>query len=189
MDHPFAAWPGWLQLLAGLALAGLGVLGVARMAPAGRALKAIGGPGIVAFELAGSTQRSSAILAQWGADGQAAARRSLRADYFFIVGYAGVLSLLAACTSAALGDKTWDWMAAAGNGVAYLALLAGLCDVAENLLLTAVLDRAQSGELQPYAGWARRLALAKFCLVLAVVAWIVLVTWPGALMSSGGGGR
>ncbi len=187
MGHPFATWPGWVQLLAGIALAGLGALGVARMTPAGRALKATGGPGIVAFQLAGSTQRSSALLARWGADGQAAARRSLRADYLFIVGYAGVLSLLAACSSAALGDKTWSWVAAAGNSVAWLALLAGLCDVAENLLLTTVLDRAQSGDLQPYAGWARRLALAKFCLALAVVAWIVLVAWPGTLTPSGGG--
>jgi hypothetical protein len=165
MGHPFAAWPGWLQLLAGIALAVLGALGVARMAPAGRALKAIGGPGIVAFQLAGSMQRSSAILARWGADGQAAARRSLRADYLFIVGYTGVLSLLAACSSAALGSRP-------GAGWRPLA---------------TVLDRAQSGELQPYASWARRLALTKFCLALAVVAWIVLVAWPGTLTPSGGG--
>jgi hypothetical protein len=58
-----------------------------------RGMKSTGGPGIVAFELAGTEVRATQIMDSWGERGRRAARTSLRLDF----GYAASegVSLLA----------------------------------------------------------------------------------------------
>jgi hypothetical protein len=56
-------------------------------------MRATGGPGIIAFELAGSGFRAEQIMAQWGPDGQRAARASMWLDFGYMTSY-GVLSAL-----------------------------------------------------------------------------------------------
>ena len=54
-----------------------------------------GGPGIIAFELAGNAERAHRIMSAWGDDGRRAARRSLHHQLDF--GY--VTSLMADAVS------------------------------------------------------------------------------------------
>ena len=70
-----------------------------------------GGPGIIAFELAGSNAQATEIMAEWGAAGQDAARLSLWLDFPYLVLYG-----------------------------AFLPAVAALCDVAEDVGLLLILD-------------------------------------------------
>jgi hypothetical protein len=54
-------------------------------------MRRTGGPGIVAFELAGTEARATQIMASWGERGRRAARTSLRLD-----GYAASYGILTA---------------------------------------------------------------------------------------------
>jgi hypothetical protein len=139
------------------------------------------GPGIVAFELARTTERTSEILRIWGAQGQAAARRSLLWDLPFIAAYGGLLSLLASSAAPSMGDKTWAWVAGAGRAIAVAALLAAALDLVENALLWSILGSGDRPQVQPQARLAWAAAWAKFALLGVVILWIVLVAWPVVL--------
>jgi hypothetical protein len=129
-----------------------------------------GGPGILGFELAGSEQRAAEILADWGDEGQDAARLSLWLDFPYLVAYGAFLAV----ASLALGD------AAARRGRARLARLArpaaaaaagaAAWDVAENVCLLIVLGGA-GGATAPLL--ATIFASAKFALLAAVLAYVL----------------
>ena len=57
------------------------------MSPAENRMKDTGGPGMVPFELSGGQHRADEILAEWGEDGQAAARQQLWIDFGFLLAY------------------------------------------------------------------------------------------------------
>lgn len=59
-----------------------------------RRLRATGGPGIVAFELAGNTSRAERIMGRWGHDGRRAARLSLWLDFGYMASYGALAALL-----------------------------------------------------------------------------------------------
>lgn len=63
-----------------------------------RAMKRTGGPGIIAFELAGTPERSRKIMDTWGPEGQSAARLSLLLDYPLLITYCGIQ--VAGCAAA-----------------------------------------------------------------------------------------
>jgi hypothetical protein len=67
----------WGLLGAGIAT----LLLLLAMAPADGRMKDTGGPGIVPFELTGGQDRADEIMAEWGEDGQDAARESLWIDF------------------------------------------------------------------------------------------------------------
>lgn len=58
-----------------------------------RQMRRAGGPGIIAFELAGNATRAQRIMNAWGDDGRRAARRSLQLDFGYMTTY-GVLTAL-----------------------------------------------------------------------------------------------
>jgi hypothetical protein len=77
-----------------LALAATGFAGyTAIMAVLERRMRRSGGPGIIAFELAGSASHAERIMSRWGHDGQRAARWSLWLDFGYMLTY-GTLSCL-----------------------------------------------------------------------------------------------
>ncbi|HEX2194221.1 MAG TPA: hypothetical protein VHK63_04580, partial [Candidatus Limnocylindria bacterium] len=75
-----------------------------------------GGPGIVGFELAGFEGDSEEILAEWGSEGEDAARLSLLIDFPFLVAYSAFWAL-------------------AVPRVRVLAVAAGAFDALENVCL------------------------------------------------------
>jgi hypothetical protein len=52
-----------------------------------RGMRRIGGPGIVAFELAGTEERANQIMASWGDRGRRAARAAPRLDFGYEASY------------------------------------------------------------------------------------------------------
>ena len=83
----------------GLILAAVAsVLLLLAMAPAEERMKDTGGPGMVPFELTGGEDRADEILAEWGEEGQDAARESLWIDFGFLLAYGTFLTLALAAT-------------------------------------------------------------------------------------------
>lgn len=91
-----------------------------------------GGPGIIAFELAGNAQRAQRIMSAWGDDGRHAARRSLQLDFGYMATYGALTALLVDRARRRLGHPAAVCLgvipAVAGDaleGVALLNVLAG----------------------------------------------------------------
>jgi hypothetical protein len=91
-----------------------------------------GGPGIVAFEVAGNAQRAQRIMSTWGDDGRRAARRSLQLDFGYMATYGALTALLLDRARRRLGHPVAVCLgvvpAVAGDaleGVALLNVLAG----------------------------------------------------------------
>jgi hypothetical protein len=59
-----------------------------------RQMRGTGGPGIIAFELAGNTTRAQQIMSAWGEDGRRAARLSLQLDFGYMATYGALTALL-----------------------------------------------------------------------------------------------
>ncbi len=115
-----------------------------------RRMRKAGGPGIIAFELAGTPERAKKIMRKWGAEGQAAARVSLILDYPFLVTYSGLQFI--GCKAA--GGR-------AAKVIAPAQIAAGAFDAIENTALLGVL----AGRDDRLPALARACALAKFALL------------------------
>ncbi|GAA1560478.1 hypothetical protein GCM10009789_12200 [Kribbella sancticallisti] len=149
-------------------------------------LRQTGGPDIVAFELAGSTKQSREILTAWGPAGWQAAKRNIHADFPFILGYTGVLAIPALVSADTIGRQTWPSTEGIGIAIAIAVVLAGLLDVAEDVLLLSVLSSAnKADDLQPHALAAKVCALIKFSLIALAIVWLILVAFPVVLTAAG----
>ncbi len=144
----------------------LGAAGLAQLGPllsAEREMKASGGPGILAFELAGSPERAERMLDKWGERGQRAARTSLLLDFPYPATYALLHCL--ACTAA--GERHRERgrtrLATAAPALAWAQLAAALFDYVENVSLLLVL----AGTRSRVPALARNAALTKFALLFA----------------------
>jgi hypothetical protein len=91
-----------------------------------------GGPGIIAFELAGNAERAQRIISAWGEDGRRAARRSLYLDFGYMATYGALTAQLVDYARRRLGHPAGVWLgvvpavaADAVEGVALLNVLAG----------------------------------------------------------------
>lgn len=131
-----------------------------------------GGPGIVGFELAGSQEEATEILADWGDDGQDAARLSLWLDFPYLLVYGAFLVLAALALGDAAARRGWARTARLARPVAILAAASAACDAVENVGLLIVLG-GDGGSAAPTVATA--FAVAKFVL-LALVLTYLLVT-------------
>lgn len=116
-------------------------------------IKASGGPGIVAFELAGTADRAEAIMNTWGPVGRRTAETSLRLDFGYMLTYGTLLMLLVDRARRRHGH------AAALSLVAVPAVAA---DAIEGFALLKVLERKDVGA---NARRARTAALIKFAVL------------------------
>jgi hypothetical protein len=139
------------------------------MAPAEEQMKETG-PGIVTFELAGTQERADEILAEWGDDGQDAAREQLLIDFAFLIAYGTFLTLAVAAVRDRLGRRGWTRLAAVGAVIVPFGAAAAAFDAAENACLLAVLDDAGSA----FPTLATIFAAAKFALLAAAIAYLVI---------------
>lgn len=155
---------------AGLLSFGAAYLGLsAWMSSQERSMRRGGGPGIVGFELAGSDARVEEILAAWGPDGRAAARRSLLIDYGVLATYAPLMAGLCRGAASRLERRRSGRLAALGPALAAAQLIAGACDVVENTALLAVL----AGRRRPLPEVATAAARLKFTLLAAGGGYLV----------------
>ena len=127
------------------------------------------GPGIIPFEVAGTEEEAREILDDWGEEGQNAARRSLIADFPYLIAYA--VFLAAGCTVAAgrFAARGWSGVARLGAPLGWAMFAAGAFDAIENVALLRVLD----GNLDPWPGIALFAAIPKFALTGIGIAYVI----------------
>jgi hypothetical protein len=172
--HPFEHAPGVLQFFVGVVAAVLAGFGMAIMRDLGVTLRTRGA-GIVDFELAGSAKRLNEIRCSWGAEGQTAAVQSLLVDtVLFVPGYAVLTAIIAAGCAQEVGFRTASALADVTRVAAWLALLAGSLDLAENAALGLVLH----GHVRVPGRIAQWCASVKFVAIGVAAAWLVFFVVP-----------
>jgi hypothetical protein len=134
-----------------------------------------GGPGIVGFELAGSSERAAEILADWGEKGQDAARLSLWLDFPYLVAWGSFLALAVAAVRDRGAERGWGRFARIGVVVVAFAIAAAACDAVEDVNLLLTLE-GHGGSAAPAI--AMGFAVAKFALMT-----IALVYLAGGLIA------
>lgn len=97
-----------------------------------RRMHRTGGPGIIAFELAGNGTRAQQMMSAWGDDGRRAARLSLQLDFGYMATYGALTALLVDYARRRLGHPAAVFLGVipavvgdAVEGVALLNVLAG----------------------------------------------------------------
>jgi hypothetical protein len=130
-----------------------------------------GGPGIIGFELAGSEDRATEILADWGDDGTDAAKASLWLDYAYIVAYGTFLVLAAAATRDLADRRGWGRMAGFGLPVMTFAAAAAAFDAIEDVGLLLAVNQ-HGGDLAPRL--AQICATLKFALLAVTIAYLLV---------------
>ena len=145
------------------------------MSPAEERMKDTGGPGMVPFELTGGQDRADEILAEWGEDGQDAARESLWIDFGFLLAYGTFLTLALAAVRDLARRRGWRRLAAIGTVVVAFGALGAAFDALENICLLLTLDG--SGSAFPLL--ATIFAACKFLLLAFAIVYLLagLATW------------
>ncbi len=155
---------------------GLWILGIAAavlflvLAALDLRMQSTGGPGIVGLELAGTTDRATQIMAEWGQTGQDAARLSLWIDFVYLIAYGGFLALAILAVRDAARRRGWETYARYGTAIAVLPIVAALCDVVEDVGLLLVLDGHGASRI-PQAATA--FALLKFAALAVALAYLL----------------
>jgi hypothetical protein len=136
-----------------------------------RRMQDAGGPGIVSFEMARSSERAVEIMAEWGPDGQDAARASLWLDFLYLTAYGLFLWLAVRALRDALARRAIDGFACFGERIALLPLVGAACDAVEDLFLLLVLD-GRGGDAAP--ALATAFASLKFVCLGVVVIYLLV---------------
>lgn len=137
------------------------------MSPAEERMQDTGGPGMVPFELTGGKDRADEILAEWGEEGQDAARESLWIDFGFLLAYGIFLTLALAAVRDLARDRGWRRLASIGAVAVSFGALGAAFDALENICLLLTLDGA--GAAFPLL--ATIFAGCKFILLGAAIAY------------------
>ncbi|OBA87076.1 hypothetical protein A5662_02680 [Mycobacteriaceae bacterium 1482268.1] len=177
---PFESWAFCAQSALFSAMAMTLVVFTLAMRSNATAMRA-GGTGIIGLQRAGSADKAHAILTAWGVDGRRSARRDLWLDLGLIVGYAVGLSVAFSSAVSGIADAAGQWWALAARLFAWLPLLAGVVDIAENGFLAVILARYDEGNPKSLDGWPRGasvLSRIKFFLLALALGWVALVLWP-----------
>jgi hypothetical protein len=149
------------------ALASLALL--LAMSPADERMQDTGGPGIVPFELTGGQDRADEILAEWGEEGQDAARESLWIDFGFLLAYGTFLTLALAAVRDLAAERGWLRLAAIGRVVVWFGALGAAFDALENACLLLTLGEA--GAAFPLL--ATIFAACKFIFLVAAIVYLL----------------
>jgi hypothetical protein len=139
------------------------------MSPADDRLHDTGGPGIVPFEVSGGSDRADEILAEWGEEGQDAARESLWIDFGFLLAYGTFLTLALSATRDLAREREWRRLTAIGGFTVWLGALGAGFDALENICLLLTIDRAGSA----FPVLATIFASCKFVLLALAIAYLL----------------
>lgn len=140
------------------------------MSPAENRMKDTGGPGMVPFELTGGQDRADEILAEWGEDGQDAAREQLWIDFGFLLAYGTFLSLALAAVRDWARQRDWRRLAAIGVVAVWFGALCAGFDALENICLLLTLGGA--GAAFPLL--ATIFAACKFAFLAMAIAYLIV---------------
>jgi hypothetical protein len=139
------------------------------MSPAENRMMDTGGPGMVPFELSGGQHRADEILAEWGEDGQDAAREQLWIDFGFMLAYGSFLTFALAAVLDLARRRSWRRLVAIGAVVVFFGALGACFDALENICLLLTLNDA--GAAFPLL--ATIFATCKFALITVAIAYLI----------------
>jgi len=139
------------------------------MSPAENRMTDTGGPGMIQFELTGGQDRADEILAEWGEDGQDAARQSLWIDFGFMLAYGTFLTLALAAVRDLARERSWRRLTTIGGVVVSFGALGAAFDALENVCL--LLTLGASGAAFPLL--ATIFAACKFVLIALAIAYLI----------------
>jgi hypothetical protein len=108
-------------------------------------------------------------MAEWGEDGQDAARESLWIDFGFLLAYGTFLTLALAATRDLARDRGWSRLAAIGATIVSFGALGAAFDALENACLLLTLDGA--GAAFPLL--ATIFAACKFILLTVTIVYLL----------------
>jgi hypothetical protein len=128
-----------------------------------------GGPGVVPFEVAGTSEEAREILDDWGEQGRDAARLSLIVDYAYLVAYSIFLAVGCTIAGERLARRGMTRLARIGPLLGWAQFAAAACDAIENAALLRVLD----GHTEVYPGIALYAAIPKFALAGLGLAYVI----------------
>jgi hypothetical protein len=156
-----------------LALAAVTLISGAAMLPA---MKTMGDHGysVIAFEKAGSVERSAEILDAWGDAGKRAAWWQLAFDTPFVIGYglfaAGACAAVARRAEAAHKPRLWR----AATVLVWFGPVAAAADFAQNVSLALILSGHVTQPWPAISAFAAPLTMVfeDTALVFALVAWL-----------------
>jgi hypothetical protein len=124
---------------------------------------------MVPFELTGGQDRADEILAEWGEEGQDAARESLWIDFGFLLAYGAFLTLAVAAMRDVARERGWRRLAAIGGPVVWFGAAGAAFDALENTCLLLTLDGA--GAALPLL--ATIFAACKFALIAIAIGYLL----------------
>ena len=130
-----------------------------------------GGPGIVGFEFAWDEDGASRILADWGDEGEDAARLSLWLDFLYLIAYAAFLTLAVGGVRERARELGLTRIASVGAAVIAFPAAAAALDALEDVCLLIALDGG-GGDTAPLL--AGVFASIKFALAAAAILYIVI---------------
>lgn len=165
----------WKLIVTGIAT----LLLLLAMSPSDQRMRDTGGPGIVPFELAGGQDRADEIFAEWGEEGQDAARESLWIDFGFMLAYGSFLTLALAAVRDLARGRGWRRLAAVGAAVVSFGALGAGFDALENICLLLTLGGAGAA----FPVLATIFAACKF--ILLAIAIIYLLAGLGTRLLRG----
>jgi len=132
----------------------------------GAVLKTVDSPrAIVDLELANEPQRVQALLSNWNIQD---VRLNIQIDFLFIVAYTFFLALAADGMATKWQFPTMQFL---GRLMARLAFIAGILDIAENLLMLQTIEQHYS---HLSLSLTRSVALTKFGLVGLVLLYLLI---------------
>jgi hypothetical protein len=129
-----------------------------------------GNPSIVEFEFAWDEERAAEIRADWGDEGQDAARLSLWVDFVYLLSYGAFLVVASAATRDLASRRGWRRMAAFGALAVPFSAVGAAFDAVEDVFLLIALG-GDGGDLAP--ALAAIAASFKFLLTGIAIAYIL----------------
>jgi hypothetical protein len=132
--------------------------------------KADGNPNIVDLEFAWDEETVDEIRADWGEEGDDAARLSLWVDFAYLLSYGALLVLASAATRDLAALRGWRRLAAFGTVAIPAAAAGAIFDAVEDVWLLIALG-GNGGDLAP--ALAAIAAGLKFALVAVAIVYVL----------------
>lgn len=131
---------------------------------------------IVQFEMAKTTSVASDIISKWGPAGVAIAKTSTYLDFIYILLYSAAIAL--GCSVAAGYSKNKIFIKV-GIALSLLTLVAGTCDVIENIAMLRTLNEIDHVTVSvAYYFAATKFAILFIALLFIIVAFLVGLIGP-----------
>lgn len=128
----------------------------------------LSGKEIIHFEMAKTVDNATALMGAWGSGGVSRFLNGIYGDFLFIIGYTGTLFF----GSRYIGSLSGNYiLRKAGNVFSFLAIVAGLCDVVENIGMIYTLKREASGWVVHLTSDMARI---KFSLIFILLLYIII---------------